>query len=237
MPVRAQARPTRTRAALAGRATGHCSAAERRCSEAERRSGAGLPSSLWSRQEGRRTGQPDHAGVSLRLMSDRPARRQNCCPLGDGDGLSLRSALLRRSSGIRAPKQYRARRRPRSRTVATHPAGGQGPASSRAPMVTRTQRPIRDQPEPADARATGRTPRARSSSSAVSGRSAAATALSTSAYSSISSSATRSWTRRSRCSRNAPTSIAERIRGNLGSGYGAISLPRMTHQGHSRTIF
>jgi PAS domain-containing protein len=59
---------------------------------------------------------------------------------------------------------------------------------------------------------TGRpTPSTLSSSPAVSGRSAAATALSTSAYRSISSSATASWTRSSSCSRTAPTSVAERI--------------------------
>ena len=202
-----------------------------------------MPGSPRPYRERRRTGPPRHAGASRRLTRARPARRQGYWPPGDDDGLSLRSALLRRSSGIRAPKQYRARRRPRSRTMARDRADDQRAAKGRpaagTPTSARTQRPdpIQDQLEPIDARAAGRTPRTRSSSSAVSGRSVAATALSTSAYSSISSSATRSWTRRSRCSRNAPTSIAERIRGNLGSGYGAISLPRMTHQGHSRTIF
>jgi len=102
-----------------------------------------------------------------------------------------------------------------------------GPAAD-----ARDQPAARDQPEQIEALATGRTPSTRSSSSAVSGRSAAATALSTSAYSSISSSATRSWTRKSRCSRNAPTSIAERIRGNHHPQYGAIPLSRMTHQDH-----
>jgi mycothiol synthase len=53
-----------------------------------------------------------------------------------------------------------------------------------------------------------RTPRASSSSASVSGRSLAATALSTSAYSAISSRATMSWTRRSRYSPIAPTSVA-----------------------------
>ena len=197
-----------------------------------------MPGSPRPCRERRRTGPPRHAGASRRLTRARPARRQGYCPPGDDDGLSLRSALLRRSSGIRAPKQYRARRRPRSRTIATHPSRRPGPSSLKSTDWLRVPRARSGaQPEPTDARAAGRTPRTRSSSSAVSGRSVAATALRTSAYSSISSSATRSWTRRSRCSRNAPTSIAERIRGNLGSGYGAISLPRMTHQGHSRTIF
>ena len=58
-------------------------------------------------------------------------------------------------------------------------------------------------------------PSTASSSASVSGWSRTATALRTSAYSSISSSATRSGTRRSRCSRTAPTSIAKRIRGSL----------------------